>query len=422
MLCQFSFQNFKSYKEETTFDFQASAIPEFADSLIIKDKCSSLLPVGVVYGPNGGGKTNLLQALACMISMVVKPIHDLEKNRKNLIMQQKINAEPFLYDNVSVDEPTEFQIFFRTGEYEYRYYLGLLRDEVSAETLDRKKIGGKKPAHIFYCEGEDISLGTILKKEGVNTSINAKMPFLSFLAINYNIPVIAEVQEWFESCIIRSYTNPMAEMQIMVSNDGEFKQQILLLLNDMGIDVVDYRFDEKEKQLYLKRKIGESEYELSFEHESDGTRKLIAALPVLLVALQEGRLVIIDELDAKLHPKLLRYVISMFKNPKINRHGAQLLFTSHDMATMKNTVFRRDEIWFAALNEKHSSEIYSLYEIRREDNERVNSTAAFDKQYLEGRYGADPYLQNIMSESEWRTGTDCSARTANVITNEVRNV
>ena len=112
-------------------------------------------------------------------------------------------------------------------------------------------------------------------------------------------------------------------------------------------------------------------------------------------------LLIMDELDAKLHPKLLRYVISMFKNKKINKHGAQLLFTSHDIATMKNTVFRRDEIWFAALNEKHSSEIYSLYEIRREDNERVNSTAAFDKQYLEGRYGADPYLQNMLSGGEW---------------------
>ncbi|MFR5600837.1 MAG: AAA family ATPase [Lachnospiraceae bacterium] len=402
MLCQFSFQNFKSYKEETTFDFQATAIPEFADSLIVKEKCSNLLPVGVIYGPNGGGKTNLLQALACVISTVVKPIHDLEKNRKNLIMQQKVNAEPFLYDHTTPEEPTEFQIFFRTKEYEYRYYLGLFRDEVSEEALDRKKIGGKKPAHIFYREGTEISLGTILKKEGVNTSINAKMPFLSFLAINYNIPVIAEVQEWFESCIIRSYANPMAEMQIMVSNEGEFKQQILLLLNDMGIDVLDYRFDEKEQQLYLKRKIKDAEYELSFQHESDGTRKLIAALPVLLVALQEGRLVIIDELDAKLHPKLLRYVISMFKNPRINKRGAQLLFTSHDMATMKNTVFRRDEIWFAALDEQHSSEIYSLYEIRREDNERVNSTAAFDKQYLEGRYGADPYLQNIMSKSEWR--------------------
>lgn len=402
MLCQFSFQNFKSYKEETTFDFQASSIPEFADSLIMQNKCSNLLPVGAIYGPNGGGKSNLLQALACLISAVVKPIHELEKNRKSLIMQQKVIAEPFLFDDVSTEEPTEFRIFFRTEEYEYRYYLALLKNEVSAETLDRKKIGGKKPAHIFYREGEEISLGAILKKENVNTSINRKMPFLSFLAINYNIPVITEVQEWFESCIIRSYANPVAEMQIMVSDDIETKKQILLLLNDMGIDITDYRFDEKERQLYLKRMIREKEYELSFAHESDGTRKLIAVLPVLLVALQEGRLVIIDELDAKLHPKLLRYVISMFKNPQINKHGAQLLFTSHDMATMKNTVFRRDEIWFAALDEKHGSEIYSLYEIRREDNERVNSTAAFDKQYLEGRYGADPYLQNMLNGGGWK--------------------
>lgn len=402
MLCQFSFQNFKSYREETTFDFQASAIPEFSDSLITKDKCSSLLPVSAVYGPNGGGKSNLLLALASLISTVVKPVHELEKSRKSLIMQQKVTAEPFLFDAVSAEEPTEFQIFFRTAEYEYRYYLGVLKDEISAETLDRKKIGGKKPAHIFYREGEEISLGAILQKENVNTNINAKMPFLSFLAINYNISVIAEVQEWFESCIIRSYANPIAEKQIMVSDDREFKKQILLLLNDMGIDVDDYRFDEKEKQLYLKRRIGEKEYELPFDHESDGTKKLIAALPVLLIALQEGRLVIIDELDAKLHPKLLRYVISMFKNRKINKQGAQLLFTSHDMATMKNTVFRRDEIWFAALNENYSSEIYSLYEIRREDNERVNSTAAFDKQYMEGRYGADPYLQNILSGGDWK--------------------
>ena len=125
-------------------------------------------------------------------------------------------------------------------------------------------------------------------------------------------------------------------------------------------------------------------------------------MPVILLALKEGRLVIIDELDAKLHPKLLKYVIGMFKNPEINKHGAQLLFTSHDMATMKNTVFRRDEIWFAALNDSHSSEIYSLYDIRREDNERVNSTAAFDKQYMEGRYGADPYLQNMLSGEVWQ--------------------
>lgn len=401
MLCQFSFQNFKSYREETTFDLQATTIPEFKDSLISKDRCSALLPVSVIYGPNGGGKTNLLRALSCLISTVVKPIHDLGSTRNPVIVQERVFAEPFLFDSNSKNEPTEFEIFFRTEKYEYRYYLAILKGKISAETLDRKVIGGKKPAHIFYRDGEDLTLGTILSKANVNTKVNEKMPYVSFLAINYNIPVITEVQEWFEACIIRNYANPIAEMQIMVSDDEKIKNQIIMLLNEMGIDVEDYRYDDKEEQLYTIRTIKGEKYELPFDHESDGTRKLIAALPVMLVALREGRLVIIDELDAKLHPKLLRYVISMFKNRKINKYGAQLLFTSHDIATMKNTVFRRDEICFAALDETHNSQIYSLYEIRREDNERVNSTAAFDKQYLEGRYGADPYLQNMLSGGEW---------------------
>ena len=401
MLCQFSFQNYKSYKEETTFDLQATAISEFEESLIKREKCSNLLPVSVIYGPNGGGKSNLLQALACLITTVVKPIHDLGNTRENIIIQQGFSAKPFLYDMDSVEEPIEYRIFFRKGNYEYRYYLATLKDEIFAETLDRKTIGGKKPAQIFYREGEVIILGPTLSKEGVNIKVNEKMPYLSFLAINYNIPVIAEVQEWFESCIIRNYGNPIIETEVMFSENENVKKQIVTLLNDVGIDIEDYRFDSDEKQLYLKRTIAGKSYELSLTEESDGTRKLIAALPAILIALQEGRLVIIDELDAKLHPKLLRYVISLFKNPKVNRNGAQLLFTSHDMSTMKNTVFRRDEIWFAALNEKRSSEIYSLYEIRHEDNERVKSTAAFDKQYMEGRYGADPYLQNMLSGGDW---------------------
>ena len=111
-------------------------------------------------------------------------------------------------------------------------------------------------------------------------------------------------------------------------------------------------------------------------------------------------MVVVDELDAKLHPKLLRYIIMLFKNPDVNQHGAQLLFTSHDMSTMKNTVFRRDEIWFAAEDDDHQSKIYSLSDIRQEDNTRIKNTAAYDKQYLEGRYGADPYFSN-MTGGDW---------------------
>ena len=270
------------------------------------------------------------------------------------------------------------------------------------ESLYWKSIGGKRTGMVFDREGAEITLGASINKASINRSVNPKMPYLSFLAINYDIPVIVEVQKWFESCIVKNYANPIADRQIMFSDDESYRKRIVRALNDVDIDVSGYRYDEENHELYTQRMIEGKIYELSFNDESDGTKKMIAALPVILLALQEGRLVIIDELDAKLHPKLLRYVISLFKNKNVNKKGAQLLFTSHDMTTMKNTVFRRDEIWFAAENERHESEIYSLYEIRRENNERVNSTAAYDKQYLEGRYGADPYLTNMLAGGDWQ--------------------
>ena len=396
MLCQFTFKNFKSYKDETIFDFQAAALPEFKETLITAKSAPDLVPVSAVYGPNGGGKSNLLQALSCVISTIVKPVHELGKNRQPLILQQKVDAIPFLFNDVSANEPTEFRLFFLIGSNMYCYYLALKDDEVISESLTRKSVTGKKTADIFDREKDKITLGYSINKKSINTNVNPKMPYLSFLAINYDIPEISEVMTWFESCIIRSYANPMVEHQIMLEKYVEYKNQFIRALNDMDIDITDYRYDEASKQLYMKRKLGKKEYELTFTEESDGTRKLIAALPVILLALREGRLVIIDELDAKLHPKLLRYVILLFKNKEINRYGAQLLFTSHDMSTMKNTVFRRDEIWFAADNKAHESDVYSLHEMRSEDGSRIKNTATYDKQYLEGRYGADPYLQNML--------------------------
>ena len=206
-----------------------------------------------------------------------------------------------------------------------------------------------------------------------------------------------DVIRWFEECIVRNYANPLAEQQILLSDDDVSKKQFITMMNDMGIGISGYRFDNQSNEFYLQRTLHDVLYELPFSSESDGTRKLFAALPVILMALKEGRLVVVDELDAKLHPKLLRYVIRLFTNPEINKNGAQLLFTSHDMSTMKNSIFRRDEIWFAALNEENSSIIYSLSELRKENNDPINNTAAYDKQYLEGRYGADPYLKNMLS-------------------------
>lgn len=401
MLCQFGFKNFKSYKNETIFDFQAGELSEFKESLIKDDKATPLLPVSVVYGPNGGGKTTLLQALSCLITMVVFPIHELKKNRMNLIVQQRVNCEPFLYDEKSKNEPTEFNLYFRKNNNEYRYYVAIKNDIVVSESLFRRGIGAKKTAVIFTREENNIDLGASIGKSGINTDVNPKMLFLSFLAINYNIPVIVEVQEWFESCVIRNYANPITDLKIMINENESFKKPFLNLLNEMGIDVCDYRYDSEKEDFLLTRKVNNVDYSLSLSKESAGTRKLFGSLPILMIALQTGRLAIIDELDAKLHPKLLRYIISLFTDPKINKFGAQLLFTSHDMSTMSNKVFRRDEIWFAALDDEHSSELYSLYEIRKEDGKRVNATASYNKQYLEGRYGADPYFKKMLDWGDW---------------------
>ena len=397
MLCQFSFSNFRSYRDETTFDFQAAALSEFKDSLIKSEKGNDILPVSVIYGPNGGGKSNLLAALGCVISLITEPVYELGKNHARFVMQQRVVCVPYLFDENSREDPSRFQLFFRIDDYEYRYFIVLLHGEIEEEALYRRKLGASRAAKIFDRNHGEISLGTILGSKNINTEVNTKMPLLSFLAINYSTPVITKVIRWFEECIIRNYANPLAEQQILLSSDDVSKKQFLTMMNDMGIGITGYRFDQQSNEFYLQRTLHDTLYELPFSSESDGTRKLFAALPVILMALKEGRLVIVDELDAKLHPKLLRYVIRLFTNPEINKNGAQLLFTSHDMSTMKNSIFRRDEIWFAALDSDNSSEVYSLSELRKENNDPVNNTAAYDKQYLEGRYGADPYLRNMLS-------------------------
>lgn len=399
MICQFSFKNFMSYRDETVFDFQAAAIPELSESVISREKMSDLLPVGVVYGPNGGGKSNLLKAFACLVSTVVKPVADLGKTREALILQLGVDCIPFLLDDKSRNESTEFQVFFRTNGNEYQYNLAIRKEEIVSESLSWRTIGGKKTGVVFERDFSEIDLGASINKISVNKQVNPKMPYLSFLAINYDFPVIAEVISWFESCIIQSYANPFVDSRIFVANEG-IKKSIIRALNDLDIDIADYRFSDDKKQLFTIRTVNEKSYELPFEYESDGTRKLLAALPIILIALRYGRFVVIDELDAKLHPKLLRYIIKLFHDPEINKNGAQLLFTSHDLTTMKNDLFRRDEIWFACENDSHESGIYSLYDIRDENDKHVNNTAAYDKQYMEGRYGADPYLQNILG-GEW---------------------
>lgn len=404
MLCQFTFKNFKSYKNETVFDMQAVSSQGFTDSLLQSgDDRKTYLPVSVIYGPNAGGKSNVLDALNCVNALVMKPIL-IFKNK--VIKKAKVEWTPFLFDDTSRNEPTEFELYFRpNNNYEYRYALKISNEIIVEEYLYRRKIGTRsRIATIFERDSNGIKLGGSINKASINTEVNDQMPYLSFLYINYKLDPVILAVKWFEKCIMRNYANPDAEKHLIIGKGDSFKIKLIGLMNNVGINISNFEFIEKSPDdssvdIIFEHTVNKKKYQLNINQESDGTQKLFNVLPLVIIALSEGRLLVFDELDAKLHPKLLKFIIMLFKNPEINTHNAQLLFTSHDISTMKSSVFRTDEIWFACKLDDESSDLYSLYEMRDESGNHIQPSAAFDKQYLEGRYGADPYFQNMM---EWK--------------------
>ena len=139
MLCQFTVKNFKSIRDEVTFDMQAAAISEHEDR-VIRDKDGELyLPVSAVYGPNGGGKSNVLEALHSLVLKVLRPLYATSDNEEAAIRMKKLVIEPFAFSEETVDTPTEFEVFFRTSLAEYRYELTIKKDVIEYERLDRVK-------------------------------------------------------------------------------------------------------------------------------------------------------------------------------------------------------------------------------------------------------------------------------------------
>lgn len=409
MLYQFSFKNFKSYKNETIFDMRAENISEFEETLIEDKNGEKLLPVSVIYGPNGGGKSGVLEALAALVTAVLKPrliLQNIDKENKYMKFAIYDRLEPYKFDDESVNKPTEFEVYFSTKKNIYRYSLSILGSEIIEESLYKKEFKGKKPAKIFERKKNKIDLGEILTKSNITTNVNRHMPYLTFISITNDIQIVKDVIDWFENITTINYGSSNFEASIRVLDDDS-KELAISLMNLMDIDICDYRIEEKmdgdkkEVKFFTKHKNNNKEYELEYFSESEGTRKLFSVIPVIVDAMLEGGIVSIDELDAKLHPKLLKYIIMIFKDRNLNENNAQLIFTSQDLTTMNSQVFRRDEIWFACKNECKESEIYSLYEIRDENGEHIRANASFSKQYLAGKYGADPYLDKMLNWEEY---------------------
>ena len=400
MLCQFTVKNFKSIRDEMTFDMQAVAISEHEDRIIIDNDGDKYLPVSAIYGPNGGGKSNVLAALHTLVAKVLRPLYATEDSDEKVLFQKKIIVEPFAFSE-SRDEPTEFELFFRTAVSEYRYILHVRRDIVLHESLDRVKLQTGRRSALFSRDENGIVLKGDFAKLKVSDELSKTLTLLSYLGIAYKGNAgVSDVLGWFESGIeFLNYGNPMQELRMAVSTTEEVKHLMLKMIQEMDLDIVDFRVEEKENDkvdIFTKHLVNEVEIEINLFDESSGTQKLFGLLPFIAESLLTGTVLVIDELDAKIHPVLLRHIIMMFSDMSINRHKAQLIFTSHDLSTMNSEVFRRDEIWFVAKGNAQNSKLYSLVEFKNEKGESVRKDAKFDKQYLEGKYGANPYLRRII--------------------------
>jgi len=269
------------------------------------------------------------------------------------------------------------------------------------ESLDRVKLETGRRSALFTRDENSIDLKGAFAKLKVSEDLSKTLTLLSYLGIAYkgNV-VVKDVLNWFEFGVdFLNYGNPIQELRMAISTSEDVKQLMLDMIQEMDLDIVDFRVEDKENdmiEVFTKHLVDDVETELSLSDESSGTKKLFGLLPFIAESLITGTALIIDELDAKIHPVLLRYIIMMFNDMRINKHKAQLIFTSHDLSTMNSEVFRRDEIWFVAKGNAQNSKLYSLVEFKNEKGKSVRKDAKFNKQYLEGKYGADPYLRRII--------------------------
>lgn len=413
MIYEFTFENYRSYRSEATIDFTAKPINEFENSLMKINGEDSLLPVCAIYGPNGGGKSSVIMALNELRFIVMQPLLQLafmkKKNEelgdtsiyqlKEGLADKNTVSSYYKFDEECKNKPTKYNILFQVDEYKYRYEFEIKNEDIIVENLYMEN--NKTVEAVFERDEEGVYLCEEL--EGIDIeNMNESLPLLSYIAIFKNIPIIDRAMSFFMQIKVLNYDKPNVDRRILVDRIENDKARICNVIQSMGIDIcdikVEYNEDGSIDEIYTIHELSSGEKKiLRLTEESGGTKKIISIIPILLSGIERNCLFLIDELDAKLHPLLLRKIIELFTNREINNGTAQLLFTSHDLTTMSKDVLRRDEIWFSAINGYDESVLYSLVDFRKESGSKPRNDENYSKQYMEGRYGADPYFRKLVN-------------------------
>ncbi|MFO7538165.1 MAG: ATP-binding protein [Chloroflexota bacterium] len=429
MLIEFTLGNYRSFREPQTLSMVASSLkskdPNLDENSVIQVANNpSLLTSAAVYGANASGKSNLVQAIAFMRSFVLN-------SAAGTSTTGGIDVEPFRLNTSTLNQPSHFEILFVESGKRYRYGFEATTERVTAEWL--YFVPSTREARLFEREDDQIDVGNYFKEEGRDLAQHTR-PNALFLSVvaQFNGPIAQKLVTWFRRLEVISrldeldiFLRILTLAQFLAGEQGQAIRNLIGrldlgitdlqvekaagpktqpaagILKEMGREYLHVAGTPETEQLYVRtvhtryddkgNPAGEELFNL-VEHESDGTQKLFALSGLLLAALQAGGMLIVDELDVRLHPLLTREIIALFNKQRTkNVHKAQLIFTSHDTNLLDNSLFRRDQIWFVEKDQKGASHLYSLAEFK------VRNDKDYERGYIQGRYGAIPYLSHIQT-------------------------
>ena len=405
MLIRFSFKNFKSFKDENCLDMEATSLKEH-DYNVAKTDSTEILKVSAIYGANASGKTNVLQAFSYM------------KKRILVSDDSKVNSpidEENIYSFMINDNPIslEVEILAKNNKI-YKYGFDILKDKIISEWLYEKRIN--KFYEIFERNNNNVQIMKVKNKLFDLANIDDKSLFLkSFRAIDKSNEDFNSVYEWFMNSNYLDLGDPKFEdalnkrMSLRIVEDEKYRSELLAFIKtfDATIDSINISPTSLEEikntngvvKVELVHNYEDGKKALPISLESNGTMKMFHLFDFFMDALKNGMVLFVDELDAKLHPLLTRYIINLFHDKEKNTGNGQLIYSTHDTVNLNKETFRRDEIWFAEKDKNGISEIYSLSDYIMEDEngnaKKVRNDATYNKDYLTGRYGAIPVLEEF---------------------------
>lgn len=391
MIIQFSMKNIRSFKDEAILDM--SSIPAYKEhvyNLMEVPSGDKLLRVAAIYGANASGKSNLYLGMRIFQDIVVQSMNAVG-NAENKILEQCY--QPFAFESDSSN--SDFQIVLSDDEAEYTYGFEFNSRHIVSEWLYKKDYSVNRVSTILERDHQSIMIGASIRRECNKykeqiPEESLALTFFSRLALK--TPVFRKVFEMIFKMMVSDtsfYEHKDVMEKYLPKAIVENKEGVLNFLAaiDTGIKDIFYETIDKRKVFYTSH-VGKDgkKYSINLYNESSGTLKSIIVYIIAQFVIDENGVMVVDELSAKLHPLLLKFIVDLFYNEKSK---AQLIYTTHDTTLMDKKFSRRDQILFVQKDDYGYSTLSTLSDFK------VRSDASFEKDYLAGVYGGIPMLKDF---------------------------